>query len=34
VPSYDEAYQIIDKLDKLCKEYKENMKGGKEDEDK
>lgn len=34
VPSYEEAYQIIEKLDKLCKEYKENMKGGKEDEDK
>jgi phosphoesterase RecJ-like protein len=34
VPSYDEAYQIVEKLDALCKEYKENMKGGKEDEDK
>lgn len=34
VPSYNEAYQIIDKLDALCSEYKENMKGGKTDEDK
>lgn len=33
VPTYEEAYQIVEKLDKLCEEYN-NMKGGKEDEDK
>lgn len=33
VPTYDEAYQMIDKLDIVCKQYKEEMKGGK-DEDK
>jgi phosphoesterase RecJ-like protein len=34
VPSYNEAYQIVDKLDQLCKEYKENIKEGQKDEDK
>ncbi|MDD4644323.1 MAG: bifunctional oligoribonuclease/PAP phosphatase NrnA [Bacilli bacterium] len=34
VPSYEETYEIIEKLDKLCKEYKENMEGGLEDENK
>ena len=34
VPSYEEAYQIIGKLDIACKEYNESMKGGNEDEDK
>ncbi|MFA5407696.1 MAG: DHH family phosphoesterase, partial [Bacilli bacterium] len=34
VPSYNEAYQIIDKLDKLCEEYKKQMEGGIEDENK
>jgi phosphoesterase RecJ-like protein len=34
VPSYDEAYQIVEKLDKLCKEYKENMEGVNGYEDK
>ncbi|MDD2203031.1 MAG: bifunctional oligoribonuclease/PAP phosphatase NrnA [Bacilli bacterium] len=34
VSSYEEAYQIIEKLDEACKKYKENKKGGKEDEDK
>ena len=34
VPSYVEAYQIVDKLDKLCKEYQEKLKGGVEDENK
>jgi phosphoesterase RecJ-like protein len=32
VPSYVEAYQIVDKLDQLCKEYKSNMKGENTDE--
>jgi phosphoesterase RecJ-like protein len=27
VPSYNEAYEIVDKLDKLCKEYNESLKG-------
>lgn len=34
VPTYEEAYEIIDKLDKLCKEYNEQMKGERENEDK
>lgn len=34
VPSYQEAYEIIDKLDKLCGEYKKKMEGGLENEDK
>jgi phosphoesterase RecJ-like protein len=34
VPSYEVAYEIIDKLDQVCKEYNEKMKGSIEDEDK
>jgi phosphoesterase RecJ-like protein len=34
VPSYNEAYEIVDKLDELCKEYNESLKGDVEDENK
>lgn len=34
VPSYNEAYQIIDKLDMVCKEYRDELKGRKDNEDK
>lgn len=34
VPTYDEAFQIIEKLDLVCKEYNEKQKGGEESENK
>lgn len=34
VPTYEEAYKIVEELDLLCKEYKESMKVGDDNEDK
>lgn len=34
VKTYDEAYEIVGKLDELCKEYKESLEGGEIDENK